>query len=122
MDPEFFNRMLVHRVDIKQQTGTDTYGQPTTEFLERVPCLVDAASGRRLSTDKTGTTLLYQFAVTLLGSITINVGDILEDARDDFGNELFATAEVGQVRSYFDPRYGISTKLVLAQRSEEGSD
>ena len=122
MDPEFFNRQLVHKVDIKQPTGLDNYGQQTTEFLDRIPCLVDAASGRRQTVDKSGSTMVYDYAVTLQGDVTIDIGSILEDARDEFGNELFATASVGQLRQYYDPRYGVVSKMALVQRLEEGSD
>ena len=111
-------RHLSHRVDLRLVIGTNVHAEDQTAFHERVPCLVDAASGRRRSVGARGVTVSYDFAVTFGPELPIAVGVVLEDARDGEGGEIFGRASVEEVRAYRHPDHGLMGYLGLARSRE----
>ena len=115
----FLKRSLTHEVDIRQSIGLDSDGNETYQFLSRVGCLVDSASGRRRDITNQGDTQSYDFGITFSGDgFEPKIGMQLLDARDEEDAQIFEKALIKIVRAYREIGKGVVGYLVLANSRE----
>src|SRR6185436_3357321 len=111
-------RNLLDSVDVYGTTFSD-YADPVLNLTQAgVPCLVDAASGKRRIINEQGTIDTLDYGVSFGATVPMEEGMVLVNAKDRNGLAVFTRGLVQQIRTYRDPLYGIVGYLALVQDFE----
>lgn len=92
---------ITNRAEGFTQTGDPNWETPVTDVI----CTIQG-KGRRVFT-KEREAFQYDDEVTIMGDVQIGLGDILSNGRDKFGNVLFTSMKVENIRPLAHPRHGI---------------